>query len=183
MPADGAALSPAPGRMALSLRSLDRLYNPLDASPFHQKDLDPDAERFILDWVAELPPRAPLSLVIHLDDWPDAAQRQSAVRGIGAYFEQGARRTRRELATLLRQGRLSLVIGLSFLGLCLLASEYLASVPDSLGSKLLSQSLTVGGWVAMWRPLQIYLYDWWPLRRRLRDYHRLARMPIELVGR
>jgi hypothetical protein len=28
--------------------------------------------------------------------------------------------------------------------------------------------------VANWRPLEIYLYDWWPIRRRIRLYERIA---------
>ncbi|MFZ3369425.1 MAG: hypothetical protein WA239_20115, partial [Candidatus Sulfotelmatobacter sp.] len=43
------------------------------------------------------------------------------------------------------------------------------------------ESLTIAGWVAMWRPMQIYLYDWWPLLRRSRTYDKLSHMPVELV--
>ena len=43
------------------------------------------------------------------------------------------------------------------------------------------ESLTIAGWVAMWRPMQIYLYDWWPLRRRGRVYRKLSRMAVEVT--
>ena len=46
---------------------------------------------------------------------------------------------------------------------------------------ILRESLTIAGWVAMWRPMQIYLYDWWPLRRRGRLYTKLSGMPVEVV--
>ena len=47
---------------------------------------------------------------------------------------------------------------------------------------VLRESLLTGGWVAMWRPIEIFLYDWWPIRdeRRLRE--RLSGMPIRIVG-
>ena len=35
--------------------------------------------------------------------------------------------------------------------------------------------------VAMWRPMQIYLYDWWPLLRRSRIYAKLSHMPVEVL--
>jgi hypothetical protein len=35
----------------------------------------------------------------------------------------------------------------------------------------------------MWRPLEIFLYDWWPLRRMVRLYRKLAAMPTELRAR
>ena len=42
------------------------------------------------------------------------------------------------------------------------------------------ESLTIAGWVAMWRPMQIFLYDWWPLRHLGKIYENLSRMPVEL---
>jgi hypothetical protein len=43
------------------------------------------------------------------------------------------------------------------------------------------ESLTIAGWVAMWRPMQIYLYDWWPLLRRGWIYAKLSHMPVEVL--
>jgi hypothetical protein len=45
---------------------------------------------------------------------------------------------------------------------------------------LLRESLTIAGWVAMWRPMQIFLYDWWPLLRIGHIYEKLSRVPVEL---
>lgn len=36
-------------------------------------------------------------------------------------------------------------------------------------------SLLIGGWGAMWRPLPIFLYEWWPVVRKRRIYHNLGR--------
>jgi hypothetical protein len=48
---------------------------------------------------------------------------------------------------------------------------------------LLRESLLIGGWVAMWRPLEIFLYDWWPIRAEARLYDRLGEMPVKLAPR
>ena len=45
----------------------------------------------------------------------------------------------------------------------------------------MTEGLTILGWVAMWRPLQTYLYDWWPLRDERRNLERLARMRVSVV--
>jgi len=37
------------------------------------------------------------------------------------------------------------------------------------------------GWLGIWRPIGIYLYDCWPLRREGRMYARLSRMPVEVL--
>jgi hypothetical protein len=33
----------------------------------------------------------------------------------------------------------------------------------------------------MWRPLQIFLYDWWPLVRRIRIYQALKASQVRVV--
>jgi hypothetical protein len=42
------------------------------------------------------------------------------------------------------------------------------------------EGLTIGGWVAMWRPMEIYLYDWWPLRRRGTLLDGLSRVDVDV---
>ena len=33
----------------------------------------------------------------------------------------------------------------------------------------------------MWRPVQIYLHEWWPLWQRGRTLTKLSTMPVEVV--
>ena len=60
----------------------------------------------------------------------------------------------------MKQGRTSLFIGLSFLAACLAIIETLLRGEQAAWAGVLRESLTIAGWVAMWRPMQIYLYDW-----------------------
>jgi hypothetical protein len=46
--------------------------------------------------------------------------------------------------------------------------------------EILRESLTIGGWVSMWRPLEVFLYDWWPIRNEARLSDRLAAMPVRV---
>jgi hypothetical protein len=39
---------------------------------------------------------------------------------------------------------------------------------------ILREGLIILGWVANWRPIEIFLYDWWPLVRKRRLLERLA---------
>ena len=43
------------------------------------------------------------------------------------------------------------------------------------------ESLLIGGWVAMWRPLEVFLYDWWPIRAEARLFDRLSAMTVRIV--
>lgn len=152
----------------------------MDPSPFHEKDLDHDAEEFIASWAQEFPLGEPVALLVHLKQ-PRADTQPLIETAVHNYFAYRAKLNRLELHHLLKQGRISLVIGLAFLTACLLASELLLQQKGSgTLSTLLREGLTIAGWVAMWRPMQIFLYDWWPLRRTGRLYEKLSRMPVEV---
>ena len=81
----------------------------------------------------------------------------------------------------LRQGRISLVIGFLFVTLCLIAAEAIANLGTNTGLTIARESLTIVAWVAMWRPLQIFLYDWWPFQRQIRLYENLSSARIEVI--
>lgn len=166
-------------RIEISLSSLSQLFNSMDPSPFYERDLDPHAEQYLVSWAQELPESARLELLIHLRNEPATAESQVRTReGLSHYFGERRRLCSLQLKELLRQGRSSLAIGVSFLFLCLsLGSLFKATPPGSIG-ELVHQSLTIVGWVAMWRPLEVYLYDWWPLRRQMRLHQRLQEMPV-----
>ena len=62
-------------------------------------------------------------------------------------------------------------------------AQWLGSLIEHEGHAwLVSESLIIGGWVALWRPMEIFLYDWWPIRADARLFDRLAAMPIALRG-
>ena len=48
---------------------------------------------------------------------------------------------------------------------------------------VLSESLLVAAWVGMWRPIQMLLYDWWPIRRRIAVFERLAHATVDVRPR
>jgi hypothetical protein len=47
----------------------------------------------------------------------------------------------------------------------------------------LDERLLIVGWVAMWRPLEIFLCDWWPIAGERRLHDRLSRISVRVVYR
>jgi hypothetical protein len=170
-----------PHTISLKLRDMSQLFNSMDPSPFIEKDLDDDAEEFIVSWAQEFSPDAPIKLRIHLDQWPAEDPKELIRTAVHNHFAHRAKITHLEFKRLLKQGRTSLFIGLLFLAACLLLSKMLLGGEAGTWAAVVRESLTIAGWVAMWRPMQIYLYDWWPLLRRSRIYEKLSHMPVELV--
>ena len=173
--------STGPNIIRLRLRELSQLFNSMDPSPFIDRDLDGDAEDFIVSWARELPPGQDLKLIIDLAAAPPAERAAETPNAVRHHFNERAESKHREFRQLMRRGRISLVIGLLFLAVCLVIGNLLEKLGVSTLSGILRESFIIVGWVAMWRPLEVYLYDWWPLRAEWRILKRLARMEVELT--
>jgi len=100
---------PTTHRIEIYLENLDQLFNSMDPSPFHEKDLDEDAEEFILSWAEEYPVHDPIVLVVHLRRYPtDTDPQQVVERAVHNHFAYKARLNRLQFRRLLREGRISL---------------------------------------------------------------------------
>ena len=168
-------------RIEVRLRELSQLFNSMDPSPFIDRDLDAAAEEFIVSWARELPHQAELELVIHLATVPPPDRARGVEEAVRHYFASRAEIKRREFRQLLRRGRTSLLIGLVFLAACVALAELALRLLPGGWNNFAEVSLSIVGWVAMWRPLEIYLYDWWPIRGDQRLFERLARIRVRQI--
>ena len=180
LPPANAGPDAQPGVLELYLADMRQLFNSMDPAPFRQRDLDPEAAAYIVDWARELPARQPLGLVLQVgracatDDEPDLLR-----RAVHEYFRRQAASTRQRLRQLLREGRYSLLIALMFLAVVIIIGESVATLVNRKSiASLIQDSLIIGGWVALWRPLQIFLYDWWPIHAEAKLFDRLGTMDV-----
>jgi hypothetical protein len=163
------------GVIELRIRDANQLFNTLDPTPFPEKDLDQDAEEFIFSWATELPHDVPIEMHIYLTHPTDDPHLQHRItETVHAFFAYRSRMTQHQLRALIRRGRWSLLIGLVFLAACVGGADIIRLRGHSAFYDIIAESLVIGGWVAMWRPMEIFLYDWWPLRAQRRVYDRLA---------
>jgi len=162
---------------------LKQLFHSLDPTPFRERDLDPKAEEFIAGWARELDEGVPLGLVVHIDHaLPTEDQVRVLHDAVRDYFSERAVQTRRRLRQLFRVGRTSLVIGVVFLAVSIVTGDLIASMlQHTRFAGVARESLLIGGWVAMWRPLEVFLYDWWPVRAEARLFDRLSAMAVRVV--
>ena len=100
---------------------------------------------------------------------------------IHEFFRQKVAGVRRRLRELFRRGRISLMIALAFLAASIAIGDALANyLEEGRLASVLREGLLIGGWVAMWRPLEVFLYDWWPIRAEVRLFERLSTMPVRI---
>lgn len=166
----------AKSSIELQVTSLDQLFNSLDPFPFRERDLDKSAEEYIVSWARELPSFAAIDIVIHLPAVETKHWHEQEVKdAFRHYFDYRAEIVGRAFRELFRIGRRSLAIGVVVLLASVGLSEFTQRSFGHQGfAAIFSEGLIILGWVANWRPLEILLYDWWPIARQRRLYRRLA---------
>jgi hypothetical protein len=179
---NGSASPGATGPIAVRITSLSQLFNSLDPFPFQERDLDKNAEEFIVGWARELPRDQPISIVLHL---PAAELQRPECKDVSAglqkYFNYRSEVSQRELNELFRTGRLSLVIGMAVLAAGLLATQVITGrLGESSLARYFEEGLIIISWVANWKPVEIFLYDWWPVLRTRNLYRRLANATVDV---
>ena len=177
--AAGDALPPRCEVIETRVGELGQLFNAIDPSPFRQRDLDPRAEEFIVGWASDLRMDRPWALVVHLERPAGRPDEAEVLRGaIHEYFGQRLLACRRRLRELFRRGRISLAIALTFLAASIAVGDTVAGyLEGSRVGDVIREGCLIGGWVAMWRPLEVFLYDWWPIRAPGRLLERRRAIP------
>jgi CBS domain containing-hemolysin-like protein len=175
---------PAAAENAIEIRidDISQLFHTLDPFPFRERDLDKDAEEFIVSWARELRADQPFRIVVHLPEAqasiPEAHEIAAAITG---YFGHRVRTIMLDLKELFRVGWRALAIGLIVLFLSVIIGQTVVAnlAPRPIG-RVIEESLLLFGWVANWRPIEIFLYEWWPIVRRRNLYQRLAAAQVDL---
>lgn len=183
---DSGSVTPVTPRcvsIEMRLREVSQLFDVLDPALFGERDLDRSAEEYIVDSLTQLPASARCALVIHLDQQPERSDEGPAVGdAIRRHFARRSSVLRLGLHQLIRRGLISLAIGLTFLTTFFVLAEVVNRQMGQGGlATLLREGLLIVGWVAMWKPLEILLYDWWPILGQVRIHERLSQIRVRLV--
>ena len=168
--------------LELSIANPMQLFNSMDPAPFRERDLDAEVVTYIIEWAQIHAVKAPLCLCVTLHQAATDSDELGVLRdAVHESFRRRAVADRRKLKKLFRDGRISLLIGMSFLAAAIFISDYLGGlISNENYAWLLQESVVIGGWVALWHPLNIFLYDWWPIRAEAHLFDRLANMDVQL---
>ena len=156
----------------IRVKSVRNLFDGRDPAPFRERDLDDDAADYITLAVEELGAKAKLALVVCLAEAPPPDVTPEVIRSaILGHFTADRDKLDRKLREHFRRGQAFLLMGLLVLGVFLSLAEATTHLEEGGFREILREGLVIIGWVAMWRPIELLLYDWWPLlaQRRLRD--------------
>lgn len=145
-----------------------QLFDSRDPAPFRDRDLDDDFTDYIIASADEIPLRTPLRIKIYIAKQSGDIRSESIVEAIQSYLEYQIDLKRNQFSKVLKMAQLFLFIGLVILSLCLVLSRWVKELPSDFFSTALSEGIVIFGWVSMWKPLELILFDWYPIYDRIR---------------
>jgi hypothetical protein len=105
-----------------------QIFATLDPMPFRERDLDREAQEFIVDSARELPQGIPIRIIVHL---PSSETGSEHARELGSslnsYFRYRANIATGDIKELFRTGRFALIVGLGVLAICIVSGRLLVA--------------------------------------------------------
>lgn len=164
----------------IKLKNINQLFDERDPAPFRDKDLDDDAVNYIVTSLQELPKNAKSKIVIFV---PEAEKQmfkpENVTQAIQDFFIYEEELNRRKIRKIFEVGVKSLIIGLGFLILAVFVSHSIKLSSKTLMDHFIKEGLTLLGWVSMWKPVNIFLYEWWPMLEMKSLTKKIANIDVE----
>ena len=168
-------------QIILHLESVPQLLETSLPSPFLKRRLKEDAEKFIIERATALPRNTDPKLALYLPE-SEAAEADEVPTAFHQHFTFRRVEAEKELDRIRRFGWRSLLIGIVFLGLTILAVEIIKRyLPAGNLSSVIKEGLTILAWVALWRPGELLLYEWYPFKRDARLFSKLERAEFQII--
>lgn len=163
------------------ISDIHQLFDRRDPSPFREKDLDEDLVKYlILSW-EELPDDEEFQLVINMPkESTSPFSEEDLELAIHNFFLFESESNDNDLEFLFKQGRIALAMATVFLAMCTFLSSWIPA-HQNLIFDTLKEGLHIIGWVALWRPLNIFLYDWLPFIERRKMFKKLSTIDIKIL--
>jgi hypothetical protein len=163
--------------LEVRILNVEQIFDNRDPAPFRERDLDPDFVDYLVDGVRDLGTAKPIRIIVWLEQACPPGQIDEAVHG---YFEQALARIDRSRREQVRSGGIALAIaGVAIVVLTGLGQLVAMTIPNPLGAGL-QTALEISGWVFMWRPIEVLIYDGIPVRRERRVLRAIRTASIDV---
>jgi hypothetical protein len=145
-----------------------------DHAHIPRRRLDADWLDYIFERMESRGRHKAVHLTLHVS--PQMLENHEAgelVENIRGQLIQHHRVLGRRLRENFRLGRVSLLYGLVTLAIFMGLSELTHLLDKGPLAHAFQEGFLIIGWVALWRPVEILLYDWWPITEERKKIKRL----------
>jgi hypothetical protein len=161
----------------VSVRSVDRLLDQRDPAPFRDRDLDPGLVEYLVEAADDLGSESRLRVVFWLAEPCPPKEIEVAYR---AHFEDTLRSLSRRNRQRRQIGASTLVVGMVLLVVLFSLSQLIRTASTGAVASALAEGLVILSWIVLWRPVDVLLFDWIPVRQERRTVEKLLRAQVEV---
>ena len=161
-----------------------QFYNLLDPAPNDEKEINKATESYIMDSLENMPndKSSSAKIVLYLEQtlYDNEEIRTDMEQAIHSHFALRLCTTNQKYKLAMSKGRRYLARGMIFLLTCLILSSVVTSIYNQNDIiYAIGQSFVVIGWVALWKPVEFYLYDRHDILDEKKMLRRLEKITVE----
>jgi hypothetical protein len=150
-------------------------------SPYRKRTLRSDAEEFIFEEAEALSRKTAINIKVHLA-LSEIKYKDDIATAIHRHFCYRREQSQKELKRVFQYGWRTLFIALGLLAIIFSLTEIaIRFMPDNRIVLFIRESFIILGWVVLWRPLELLLYDWYPIKIKINLYYRLEDSKVEVT--
>jgi hypothetical protein len=164
----------------LQLLNIDELLRS-PGSLYRKRTLKADAEEFIVEEAEAISRKAAINIKVHLA-FSEIKYKDDIAPAIHRHFCYRREQSQKKYKRILQYGWRILFIALGLLAVIFSLTEIaIRFMPDNRIVLFIRESFIIFGWVALWRPLDLLLYDWYPVKTDINLYYRLEHSNVQVV--
>lgn len=171
--------------VTLQLSDIHNFFQTQEVDPFHGENIEESGIDQLMDTLKARSHRAPpvTQIVIRLPASsiePDLAARTRTA--IGSYCRAQIRIAEQKKRDIIIQARRAVPVGFLFWAGCLLMSLGFEAVlrSETILGRVFSEGFIIAGWVGLWHPAELVLFDWRPYAREIKLYEQIAAMDVAI---
>ena len=158
------------------VNTIEQLFDNRDPAPFRERDLDPDLIEYLFAAGEDLSSHGPFKVVFWI---ATPCQPTEVETGYRAHFTYELERIDRRRRRHSRTGQIALLLGVTLLVAIFSVSELLAGSTNRFVAAT-REGLAILSWVVLWRPVEVLIYDWLPVRRERRVMQTLHDVAVDV---
>ena len=163
----------------LQLPDINELLR-LPVSLYNKRTLETDAEEYIVEEAEALPPKAAINIKVHLA-LSEVKHKDDIAPAIRRHFRYRKEQSQKEYKGIFKYGWRILFIAMGLLALIFAITEIaFYYMPDNKLVLFIHESFIILSWVALWRPLELLLYEWYPVKTDINLYSRLENSNVQV---
>jgi hypothetical protein len=164
----------------LQLQNINELLRS-PVSIFLKSALTTDAEEFIVEEAGAIPTKTAIHIKVHLA-LSEVKHKDDIAPAIHRHFSYRKEQSQKEYKSIFKYGWRILFIALGLLAVIFTITEIAFHyMPDNKPVLFIHESFIILSWVALWRPLELLLYEWYPVKADINLYSRLEHSNVQVI--